>query len=195
MGYSPQGCRVRHHAGTKQQQSTTLHPTEAGDRWAPGICHLWTAADAAKLLQSCPTLSDTTDSSPAGSSVHRILQARILEWVVIPFSRRSSLLGDQTQVSCTAGRFFTIWAAGEALSIWYLELFFLELQAVTYSTEFSVAWGQCCRGQISSIRVEQRFSSRMTLHNYHHCRMLTPTPAPTPGILGNVLRSCWLYNL
>ena len=86
MGYSPQGCRVRHHAGTKQQQSTTLHPTEAGDRWAPGICHLWTAADAAKLLQSCPTLSDTTDSSPAGSSVHRILQARILEWVAISFS-------------------------------------------------------------------------------------------------------------
>ena len=73
------------------------------------------------------------DCSPAGSSVHRILQARILEWVVIPFSRRSSWLRDLTQVSCTAGRFFTIWAAGEALSIWYLELFFLELQAVTYS--------------------------------------------------------------
>ena len=83
----------------------------------------------------------------------------------------------------------------EPLSIWYLEFFLLELQAVTYSTGFSVAWGQCCRGQISSIRVEQRFSSRMTLHNYHHCPTLTPTPAPTPGIIGNVLRSCCLYNL
>ena len=37
-----------------------------------------------KLLQSCPTLCDPMDYSPPGSSVHGILQARILEWVVIP---------------------------------------------------------------------------------------------------------------
>ena len=48
--------------------------------------------------------------SPPGSSVHEILQARILEWVTIPFSRGSSWRRDQTQVSCIAGRFFTIWA-------------------------------------------------------------------------------------
>ena len=40
----------------------------------------------AKLFQSCPTLCDPMDSSPPGSSVHRILQARTLEWVAIPFS-------------------------------------------------------------------------------------------------------------
>ena len=40
--------------------------------------------------QSCPTLSDTMDCSPPGSSVHGILQARILEWVAIPFSRGTS---------------------------------------------------------------------------------------------------------
>ena len=39
-----------------------------------------------KLLQSCPILSDPMDCSPAGSSVHEILQAKILEWVAIPFS-------------------------------------------------------------------------------------------------------------
>ena len=44
------------------------------------------AAAAAKSLQSCLTLCDTTDSSPLGSSVPGILQARILEWVVISFS-------------------------------------------------------------------------------------------------------------
>ena len=44
-----------------------------------------TAAAAAKLLQSCPILCDPMDSSPPGSSVHRILQARILEWVAISF--------------------------------------------------------------------------------------------------------------
>ena len=46
--------------------------------------------------------------------VHRILQAKILEWVAIPFSRRSSWPRDRTQVSCIAGRFFTVWAAREA---------------------------------------------------------------------------------
>ena len=45
-----------------------------------------------------------------GSSVHGILLARILEWIAIPFSRGSSQPGDWTQVSCTAGRFFTVWA-------------------------------------------------------------------------------------
>ena len=44
------------------------------------------AAVAAKLLQSCPTLCDPRDGSPLGSTVHGILQARILEWVAIPFS-------------------------------------------------------------------------------------------------------------
>ena len=47
--------------------------------------------------------------SPPGSSVHGILQARIVEYVAIPFSRGSSQPGDQTQVSCIAGRVFTIW--------------------------------------------------------------------------------------
>ena len=45
---------------------------------------------AAKLLQSCPTLCDPIDGSYLGSSVPGILQARILEWVAISFSRGSS---------------------------------------------------------------------------------------------------------
>ena len=44
----------------------------------------------AKSLQSCLTLCDPMDCSPPGSSVHGILQARILEWVAMPFSRGSS---------------------------------------------------------------------------------------------------------
>ena len=52
------------------------------------------------------------DCSPPGSSVHGLLQARILEWVGIPFSRGSWILRlrDWTQVYCIAGQFFTIWA-------------------------------------------------------------------------------------
>ena len=50
---------------------------------------------------------DPMDCSPSGSSVHGILQARILEWVAISFSRVSSQPRNRTQVSCIAGRFFT----------------------------------------------------------------------------------------
>ena len=50
----------------------------------------------------------------------RILQARILEWVSMPFSRGSSQPRDLTQVSHIAGRFFTNWATGKALILYYL---------------------------------------------------------------------------
>ena len=66
------------------------------------------------VTQLYPTLYDPVNCSPPGSSVHGILQALILEWVAIPFSRGSSWPRDQTQVSCIAGRFFTIWATREA---------------------------------------------------------------------------------
>ena len=49
-----------------------------------------------------------TDYSPPDSSVHGILQARILQWVATSFSRGSSQSRDQTQVSCIANRFFTV---------------------------------------------------------------------------------------
>ena len=53
------------------------------------------------------SLQSFLDSSLPGSSVHGILQARILEWVSISFSRVSFQPRDQTQVSCIAGGFFT----------------------------------------------------------------------------------------
>ena len=62
-----------------------------------------------KVAQSCPTLCD-----PMDYTVHGILQARKLEWVAFPFSRGSSHPRNQTQVSRTAGRFFTSWATREA---------------------------------------------------------------------------------
>ena len=59
------------------------------------------------ITQSRPMFCDLMNCSPPGSSVHGILQARILEWVAIPFSRGSSWPRDWTCVSCIAGRFFT----------------------------------------------------------------------------------------
>ena len=63
----------------------------------------------------CQTLCNPVDYSPPESSVHGIFQARILKWVVIPFSRGSSQPRVQTQVSCITGRFFIIWATWEHL--------------------------------------------------------------------------------
>ena len=63
-------------------------------------CTLCTILCYAQLLQSCPALCDSMDSSPPGSSVHDILQARMLEWVIMPYSRGSSRPRYQTWVSC-----------------------------------------------------------------------------------------------
>ena len=64
-----------------------------------------------KVAQSCPNLWDHMDYTVQG-----ILQARILEWVAFPFSRRSSQPRNWTSVSCIAGRFFTNWDIREAPS-------------------------------------------------------------------------------
>ena len=62
------------------------------------------------VTQLCSTLCDPTDYRPSGSSVHGIFQARILEWVAIPFSRGSSW----PWVSGIAGKLFTLWTTREA---------------------------------------------------------------------------------
>ena len=66
-----------------------------------------------RVAQSCPTLCNLMDCSLLGFSVHGILQARILKWADIPFSRGFFQPRDWTCVSCIAGRFFTIWATKE----------------------------------------------------------------------------------
>ena len=66
------------------------------------------------VTQSCPTLCDPMDCSLPGSSIYGIFQARVLEWVAIAFSRKSSQPRDRTRVSRIAGRRFTVWATREA---------------------------------------------------------------------------------
>ena len=70
---------------------------------------MFSMQDLISLLvsQSYLILCNPMDSSLPGSSVHGILQARILEWVAIPFCKGSSQSRDKTQVSHFAGRFFT----------------------------------------------------------------------------------------
>ena len=71
------------------------------------------------VTQSCPTICDRMDCSPPGFSVLGILQARILEWIAIPFSRGSSWPRDRNQASCIKGRFFTAQATREVpFALW-----------------------------------------------------------------------------
>ena len=88
------------------------------------------------VSQSCPTLCNPVDCSPPGSSAHRILQARILELVIISSSSESSWSTDWTWVSCIVGRFCTIWdprKAVENLSKKYLSLFVKGKKRFPYS--------------------------------------------------------------
>ena len=68
-----------------------------------GACQLREARQGSRppglVLQLCPTLADPMDCSPPGSSVHRTLQARVLEWVAVPFSRGFFRPRDRTHVS------------------------------------------------------------------------------------------------
>ena len=80
---------------------------ESGTNWEIriGIYTLvWVCSVASVMSNAC----DPMDCSPPGSSVYGILQARILEWVAISFSRGSSQPRDQTLVSHIADRFFTV---------------------------------------------------------------------------------------
>ena len=89
------------------------------------------------VIQLCLTLCGPMNCSPSGSSVHGILQTRILEWDAMSFSRGSSWPRDRTLVSYIAGRFFTIgatWGAHTSIHIPFQILFpYRLLQNTEYS--------------------------------------------------------------
>ena len=78
-----------------------------GTFWVWTICH---KEFEVLLAQLCLTLCDPMNYSLPGSSVHEILQSRILEWEGIPFSSDFSRPRDWNELPCIAGRYFTVWA-------------------------------------------------------------------------------------
>ena len=84
------------------------------------------------------TLGDLMDCGPPESSVHGILQAAILEWVAISFSRGSSQPRDRTQVSCIAGIFFAVWATREALNNEAIGIIYLYDDNISINTNWHV---------------------------------------------------------
>ena len=87
------------------------HLLQGRTGWGSGLQPCSHLVVVLKAAQSCLMLCDHVDFT-----VHGILQARILEWVAVPFSRGSYQLRDRTQVSHTAGGFFTSWATREPLA-------------------------------------------------------------------------------
>ena len=69
------------------------------------------------IAQLCLTLWGPVDCGLSDSSVHGVLQSGMLQWIAISFLRGSSWPRDWSQVSCIAGRFFTIWATSEAQNL------------------------------------------------------------------------------
>ena len=90
------------------------------------ILCLWATWEAPLKVKvkSCLTLCDPMDYNPPGSSIHAILQARVLEWVAISFSEGSSWPRDQTRVSHIVGRRFTIWATAYVINLSHWKLLF-----------------------------------------------------------------------
>ena len=82
------------------------------------ISLLYLKKEKSEVAQSCPTVCNPVDCSLPGFSIHGILQARILEWGAISFSRGSFQPKDRTWVSCIAGRRFTLKPPGKPLLYW-----------------------------------------------------------------------------
>ena len=112
-------------------------------------------------------LCDPTDCSPPCSSVHEILQVRILEWVDIPFSRGSSRLRDWTRVSCIAARFFTSWATREShLSISDLSFHLSVIQFIYQSFTYSFVYHPSNCPSIRSLYLSIIYSPYLCIYNW-----------------------------
>ena len=114
-----------------QHHALEIHPDCSGINACVCVCVCVCVCEVTSVVSD----SVTPWTSPPGSSVHGILQARILEWVAMPSSRGSSPPRDQTQVSyisCIGRWFFTTNATWEALGISGSFLFITEL--------YSMAW-------------------------------------------------------
>ena len=85
------------------------------------------------VAQPCLTLCGPMACTQTRSSVHGLLQARILEWVAIPFSRGSSQPRDQTHISCVAGRCPTIWAT-TYIPLFWISFPFRSPESIEYSS-------------------------------------------------------------
>ena len=116
-------CTVRNPGGILEsflsfKSNSVAHPVDSCSRTHVMFTNFFPLSLCMLVTQSCLILQyhglcNIMDWGWPGSSVHGIFQARILEWVAIPFSRGSSWPRDQTWISHIAGSLFTVWATWE----------------------------------------------------------------------------------
>ena len=139
----------------------------------------------AQLLHSCLTLCDLMDCSLPGSSVHGILQARILEWVAMPSSRESSQPRDGTSISmplASASRFFTTSAPWKAHSTSCSSV-----QLLSCVLLFVTPWTAACQASLSitnsqSLPKLMSIESEMPPNHLILCQPLLLPPSIFPSI-------------
>ena len=140
-----------------------------------------------KSLQLCPTLCDPMDCSPPDSSVHGILQARILEWVAMASSRGSSRPRDRNHVSYISyiGR-WTILQCHLGSPVWKGKKAISHVSTVPESSSSpSVLSGSASpRDEFSSVQFSHSvITDSLRPHESQHAR--PPCPSPTPGVHSN----------
>ena len=118
------------------------------------------------------------DYSPPGSYVHGIIQAGILEWVAIPFYRGSSQPRDQTRISCTVSRFFTIRATREVPGVSIKSLLSLSSEPLPSNHSNGLPWW--LRSEDSTCQYRRhRFNPWVRKIPWR--RKWQPTPVSLPG--------------
>ena len=130
-----------------------------------------------KVTQSC-------------SSVHGIVQAKILEWVAITFSRGSSQPKDQTLVSSIAGRFCTVWATRKSFHMRYTQ--FSSVQSLIYVWLFATPWTATCQASLSITNYQSSpkpMSIELVMPSNHlilcHPLLLLPSIFPNIRVFSN----------
>ena len=144
-----------------------------------------------EVAQSSPTLCDPMDCSLPGSSVCGIFQARVLEWVAISFSRRSSQPRDQTQVSFIAGRRFTIWATREdygPITSWQIDG-----ETVEMVTEF--IWGEGAPKSLQMVTAAMKLNDACPLEEIEKQRSYFINKGPSSQSYGFSSSHVWVWKL
>ena len=131
-----------------------------------------------KVILSCPTLCN-----PMDYRVHEILQARILEWVSITFSRGSSQPRDGTQFSCIAGGFLDIWVKRKAQEYWSGSVQFSSVQSLSCVRLFATPWIAACQDSLSitnSCSSPKLMCIELVMLSSHLILSSPSPPAPNP---------------
>ena len=145
------------------------------------------------VVQSWLTLCNPMDCSPPGSSIHGILQARVLEWVAIPFSRGSSWPRDRTQVLCIVSGFFMVWATKETAP-WFtaikMRLSLIPLLLPLYPTDckqnyrYNIQHALLLQYFIGAHEITLCMKATVYLSKPERCsqRLFPPTHLPVPAV-------------